>query len=712
MLTKILILSFVYVVTFTFVAAFHDCIQPRNKNRAKYYFGKSSGGTETYEEAITSVPLACSGGACVGQHRGPHEGGNASYPVGNPIVGFTFLNSTMMVPGYPQIIDRSMTYYIWTDIFFGDMGDGRMNQFVPQLVLGSALSGSSGFPNYNPEFHFHDTYKFGAHYFFEIFNQTSQSVEGKAAYGKMFDAYVGEILYTSFEAKVDDVTKKVFWTLTMGAMNDTSRTSTLVVKEPYMGLLRNETDSWMDINYTNLCINACWELYGATSLARFPSTGSQYHLHITKNTSQNFPWIEQWDQDEGDQSSCARSIVRESHEENVQDVYWNVFAIHNNTDFTDATDVTDATDPINANDFDKRYSVKVINRALGPDGGSIISSINRTSQFRSNFNAAWLPLPNNQGGGLFVRVTDSNVDTTKLTVAHRNSLGKGCTQTSPASNQSHSRIAFVPAVDNGKGLKFAYVDISRLVVPVAPSLDPRAIFRPLTNKSYLTYQCNVAHGDTLLRKTFVASTSNPNDLASWRDEPNPMFPDNSEDCGTCLWFPDDDLNYAMHDSSIPVAHALVTFGGLRGGNITLAVSKDGLQTWSAMNTLLSVRPNHWDNRTLSSAACPRRLSDGNWLFLYNVDNKWPVANPGKIPPYGRCALGWAILSRNNVSHILARSEEPLLFASEPYDMNPENGAPSVYTDGIREEGNDIFTVFVGGQDQVVEAVRIKVYMSS
>jgi predicted GH43/DUF377 family glycosyl hydrolase len=124
--------------------------------------------------------------------------------------------------------------------------------------------------------------------------------------------------------------------------------------------------------------------------------------------------------------------------------------------------------------------------------------------------------------------------------------------------------------------------------------------------------------------------------------------------------------------------------------------------------LLNTRPKHWDNRTLSSAACPRRLSDGNWLFLYNVDNKWPVDHPKPLPSYGRCALGWAILSRHNISHVLARAEEPLLYASEPYDTSAQGGAPSVYTDGIRDEGNNSFVVYAGGQDQVVEAVRIKV----
>ncbi len=53
-----------------------------------------------------------------------------------------------------------------------------MNQFVPQLILGSALDGSSGPPAYTPHWGEHATWAFGAHYFFETFNETSGKVRG------------------------------------------------------------------------------------------------------------------------------------------------------------------------------------------------------------------------------------------------------------------------------------------------------------------------------------------------------------------------------------------------------------------------------------------------------------------------------------------------------------------------------------------------------
>ena len=101
-------------------AAFHDCSQAQSmlNKRRRQRMGGELGGQAT-----------CSGGTCLGMRGGPHEGGPASYPVGNSSVGFTTVNSTMTVPGLPKKLD-GITYYIWTDIFFGDVGLGKMNQHV------------------------------------------------------------------------------------------------------------------------------------------------------------------------------------------------------------------------------------------------------------------------------------------------------------------------------------------------------------------------------------------------------------------------------------------------------------------------------------------------------------------------------------------------------------------------------------------------------
>ena len=130
-----------------------------------------------------------------------------------------------------------------------------------------------------------------------------------------------------------------------------------------------------------------------------------------------------------------------------------------------------------------------------------------------------------------------------------------------------------------------------------------------------------------------------------------------EDCGTALWFPEDKGNVPGRE------YALTTFHKLRGGNISLLSSSDGMKSWGDERLLLTPRSDQfWDNTSLSMGPSPVQLSDGNWLLLYNVDNLWPVYNPRPLPKWGRCALGWAVLDQHNLTRVLARAPEPLVHA--------------------------------------------------
>ena len=301
-------------------AAFHDCVQPKRR-RAPPGF-----------EDDASVD-ACGGGLCVGMHNGPHEGGAAAYPVGNERVGYTDVRSTMTVPALPRKID-GICYYIWTDIFFGDASNGRMNQFVPQLLLGSALDSSTGAPAYSPEWHTHTTWSFGAHYFFETFNATANATVGHAAYGDLHPAAAGEVIFTSFVQSAHTSAAApgdTQWTLEMGIVGDPARLSRVVVKQPYMGLGAHwpvPTTSWSELNYSKLCVNACWELYGADDAAHFPSSGARYEINVTRGAGATWPWVEKWDEDEGKGKSCATSQIAERHTETVQTVEWAIGVPH------------------------------------------------------------------------------------------------------------------------------------------------------------------------------------------------------------------------------------------------------------------------------------------------------------------------------------------------------------------------------------------------
>lgn len=186
------------------------------------------------------------------------------------------------------------TTWYRTDIFFGDMGLGTMNQFVPQLILGNALDGSSGAPNYAPHWGLHSTWEFGAHYFFEVHNESTGNSDGHAAYGTMHSAKSGELLFTSFDQAYDEAEQRPFWTLKMGVVGDPTRLSELRVDQPYMGLgvhWPTPTHSWAEKNYSFLCVNSCWELYGAVDADHLPSSGSTYEINIRDGQQVDFPWV-------------------------------------------------------------------------------------------------------------------------------------------------------------------------------------------------------------------------------------------------------------------------------------------------------------------------------------------------------------------------------------------------------------------------------------
>ena len=156
---------------------------------------------------------------------------------------------------------------VWTDIFFGDMGFGRMNQIVPQLLLGEVLSGSTGPPFYNPIYSTFSTWMFGAHYFFEVFNASTGQVDAKAAYGGLYPALEGETLFTTFDVYLGPFGPA--WLVRMGVEGDPTRVSEIRVEQPYMGLGKDwplPSLSWAEKNYTDVCVNACWECVRSAAL--------------------------------------------------------------------------------------------------------------------------------------------------------------------------------------------------------------------------------------------------------------------------------------------------------------------------------------------------------------------------------------------------------------------------------------------------------------
>jgi len=249
----------------------------------------------------------CAGGLCVGLAHYPVSPANRFYAEFN-------------VPKLPRNIDKGLTFYIYFNIFFGDVYPGKMNQFVPQLMLGDALSDSSGAPLYHPVWHPFKTWVFGSQYFFEIYNATSNKAEGHAATGELFNCTEGEVLWTEFTINVDYI-----WTLNMGVLGDPQRTSSVVVEKPYMGLLSSATSSWKDDVFSKTFVGSCWELYGIKNGSTYPASGSNYkHIFTTQNPG-SIKWQTDWREDEvptcPDHPSCT---ISETHDPNKELVLWNI----------------------------------------------------------------------------------------------------------------------------------------------------------------------------------------------------------------------------------------------------------------------------------------------------------------------------------------------------------------------------------------------------
>jgi hypothetical protein len=194
-----------------------------------------------------------------------------------------------------------------------------MNQFVPQLMLGNPLSGSTGWPAYDPQWSSEKTWVFASQYFMELQNQTSKQVVAKAAAGQKFGVVAGEVLWTSFTRSADFA-----WTLAMGVKGDAARTSFVIAPRPYMGLLES-TRSWGEEIYGKAHLNSCWELYGVETRNAYPASGSVYDMRTVQAAGPAFPFQPDWTNVEV--PTCPghpNGTFRVTSNATVQDVVWTV----------------------------------------------------------------------------------------------------------------------------------------------------------------------------------------------------------------------------------------------------------------------------------------------------------------------------------------------------------------------------------------------------
>lgn len=144
------------------------------------------------------------------------------------------------------------------------------------------------------------------------------------------------------------------------------------------------------------------------------------------------------------------------------------------------------------------------------------------------------------------------------------------------------------------------------------------------------------------------------------------------------------LYYALHrPSSVDL-----------GGNyIWLAESPDG-RHWGNHRCIAKTRRGHWDSKRVGAGAAPIRTPEG-WLEIYHGANE----------QHEYC-LGALLLDANDPSKVLARSDDPIMRPTAPYELTGFFGHV-VFTNGHIVRGDEL-TIYYGAADEVVCAARFSI----
>ncbi len=123
-----------------------------------------------------------------------------------------------------------------------------------------------------------------------------------------------------------------------------------------------------------------------------------------------------------------------------------------------------------------------------------------------------------------------------------------------------------------------------------------------------------------------------------------------------------------------------------GPFIWLGHSPD-LVHWGSHQCLAWPRPGLWDSVRIGAGAEPI-LTERGWLTIYHGANE-----------QSRYCLGALLLDRDDPSKVLARSEEPIMEPTAPYELTGFFGNV-VFTNGHTRDG-DTITMYYGASDEVI-----------
>ena len=352
--------------------------------------------------------------------------------------------------------------------------------------------------------------------------------------------------------------------------------------------------------------------------------------------------------------------------------------------------------------FPRQYTVSVLERAAAPNGGALISFANGSTAFNFSFTTAWVPYGSAEDA-LIVRVVECNPN-------HHSCAGVAHPEWTNAGALAVVR-ASLPAAGPLTSERVTGANISWMgTVSPPPSnasrwgfADPRAVFRASTGEVYVTFD-NCTQNCYPTRTTMLATSPDILNASAWTFHGPLLGAAAPYTGGAALLFRDGEPGAPPH---------LAFVGDSDTANaIWLAASADGF-AWSVVNkTWMLSRPACWDHFGVAPAGQPARLSNGDWLLIYNIDTGFPY-HPN---PLGRCAVGWAVLDGADPSRIVARADAPLLVPVLPYETCVGEVICQqpmvVFSTGLKPLGGDEFLVLYGGGDTVVGVSRIFVNVSA
>ncbi len=154
-------------------------------------------------------------------------------------------------------------------------------------------------------------------------------------------------------------------------------------------------------------------------------------------------------------------------------------------------------------------------------------------------------------------------------------------------------------------------------------------------------------------------------------------------------------------------------------SITIAQTKDLIHYNHSHTLLLHTRGDHFDSGLVEAGPQPLKLSDKNYLFLYNSGRHTNIPNlkPRWDTQYN---LGWAILDGEDPTQVLARAEEPILSPELDWERCDNSSGVwatrgltpiVVFIEGWKQVAEDSFLVWYQGCDSSMGLAELKVYFS-